>query len=120
MRASQPWRTAWSRTLRAKGTSAEAKLWGELRNRQFAGLKFVRQAPIGRYFADFLCRDQKVIIEVDGATHGTEAELAADEARTRELGQLGFRIFRATNSDVFENIAGVLSSRLAFINKTNG
>ena len=115
MRRSQPWQTLRSRTLRTNATAAEAKLWAAVRNRQLAGLKFVRQAPVGGYFADFVCRECRVIIELDGATHGADAEIKADTVRTRELECLGYRVFRAGNRDVFDNLDGVVTSLLAFI-----
>ena len=117
MRTSQPWRTNRSRVLRANETSAEEKLWSELRNRQFAGLKFVRQAPIGTYFVDFLCRERKIIVEVDGGTHGSNAEIAADAAREAQLQRLGFRTFCAWNGDVYDNMDGVLEALLAFVDE---
>jgi very-short-patch-repair endonuclease len=43
-----------------------------LRKRNF-GRGFVVAVSIGPYFADFACREEKLIVEVDGATHGTEA-----------------------------------------------
>ena len=55
----------------------------DLRNLNLDGWKFVRQAPIESYFVDFLCRAHKVVVEVDGGTHGTEAEIAYDERRSR-------------------------------------
>ncbi len=79
------------------------------------GLKFVRQMPIGAYVADFTCREKLVIVEVDGGTHGTDAEVAADAARTAELERLGFRIFRVWNGDVCDNLDGVLDTLAAFI-----
>ncbi len=100
MRAAQPWRTNRARVMRASQTSAEAKLWSELRARRFIGLKFVRQLPIGAYVADFACREKRVIVEVDGGTHGTDAEIAADAGRRAELERLGFRVFRVWNGDV--------------------
>jgi very-short-patch-repair endonuclease len=121
MRGSQPWQTNRSRVLRSQPISAEAKLWAKLRNRQLGGLKFARQAPIGRYFADFLCREHKVVVEVDGGTHGTGAERTEDKMRTVELNRLGYRVFRILNIDVYENIPGVLDALLAFIReKTPG
>jgi very-short-patch-repair endonuclease len=45
------------RMLRRHSTSAESRLWAELRNRQLGGFKFVRQMPIGSYIADFVCRE---------------------------------------------------------------
>ena len=112
MRSSQPWRTNRSRVLRSLLVTAETKLWNELRNRQLNGFKFVRQAGIGPYFADFLCRERKLIVEVDGATHGLDAEIATDEARTAELQRLGYRVFRVTNDDIARNLSGVLESIL--------
>ncbi|MEZ0303456.1 MAG: endonuclease domain-containing protein [Hyphomicrobiaceae bacterium] len=117
MRRAQPWRTNRARVLRSKSSSAEDRLWSRLRNRNFAGLKFTRQAPVGPYFVDFLCRDRKIIVEVDGGTHGTAAEISHDERRATELRQLGYRVFRACNIDVYENIDGVLDTLLAFIEK---
>ena len=108
MRGSQPWLTNRARALRSRQPAAEEKLWGELRNRQLGGCKFVRQAAIGPYFADFLCRERRLIVEVDGATHASDAEVAADAARTAELEHFGYRVCRVASGDVERNIDGVL------------
>ncbi len=108
MRGEQPWKTNRSRVLRSQSGFAERKLWSALRDRQLNGHKFVRQASIDVYFADFLCREAKLLIEVDGATHGTDAEQAADADRTAKLGALGYRVLRFDNIDVIGNLAGVL------------
>jgi very-short-patch-repair endonuclease len=115
MRGEQPWRTNRSRALRSRPISAEAKLWSRLRNRQLGGHKFVRQMPIDPYFVDFVCRERKVIVEVDGGTHSTDVELARDEARTLHLRRLGYRVFRVTNDDAYNNIDYMLDALLAFI-----
>ncbi len=117
MRSGQPWRTNRARTLRANNTSAEARLWEELRDRRLGGLKFVRQAPIASYYVDFLCRKRKTIVEIDGGTHSTGAELTNDAMRTEELGQLGYRLFRASNADVHDNLGDVLDALLAFVHE---
>jgi len=115
MRRAQPWQTNRSRMLRSKSSSAEQRLWSRLRNRNFGGLKFVRQAPMGPYFVDFLCRERQIIIEVDGGTHGTDAEIGRDAVRAAALRRLGYRVFRIRNIDVYENLDGVLDSLVAFI-----
>ncbi len=112
MRGSQPWKTNRSRVLRAHSTSAEAQLWRRLRNRQFGGLKFVRQAPIGPYYVDFLCRSEWLIVEIDGGTHSTKDELARDAKRERFLTAQGYRVFRLTNHDVYEDMEGALDTLL--------
>jgi very-short-patch-repair endonuclease len=78
-----------------------------LRNRRLARWKFRRQHPIDRYFVDFVCIDGKLIVEVDGATHSTAAELSNDTERTRVLESFGFQIIRVTNTDIYENLEGV-------------
>jgi very-short-patch-repair endonuclease len=44
-----------ARKLRKNSTIAERKLWHRLRSRNFLGLKFRRQEPIGNYIVDFAC-----------------------------------------------------------------
>ena len=114
MRRTQPWKTLRARTLRANETSAEQKLWDALRNRQLGGLKFARQVSIAPFFADFVCRDLKLIVEVDGATHSTPEELEQDSAREAFLKAKGYRVFRVLNDDVYNNLDGVLDTLLAF------
>jgi len=85
-------------------------LWGALRARRLAGYKFVRQLPIGPYFA---CREEALVVEVDGATHSTDQEVARDAHRDRILGEAGFRVLRIANDDVFHNLDGVKETILA-------
>ena len=115
MRGEQPWRTNRSRVLRSQPISAEAKLWTHLRTRQLGGHKFARQIPIGPYFADFVCRERNVVVEVDGGTHSTDEEVAHDERRTSDLRALGYHVFRVCNDDVYHNLDYVLDALLAFV-----
>ncbi len=120
MRRAQPWKTNRARVLRSKATSAEEHLWYELRARGFNGMKFVRQCPIGPFFVDFACRERKIIVEVDGGTHSTSEERARDKARSDYLEEQGFRIFRAHNQEVYDNLDGVLDTLLAFVEGKTG
>ena len=115
MRTTQTWRTNRSRVLRSNSTSAEDLIWSELRGRRLGGLKFVRQCPVGPFFADFVCRENKIIVEIDGGTHGTETEVARDQTRSAYLLAVDFRIFRVHNQDVYDNIDGVLDTLLASV-----
>ncbi|MGA8584464.1 MAG: DUF559 domain-containing protein [Roseiarcus sp.] len=83
MRGSQIPETRRARVLRQSQTHAEASLWRALRGRGLDGLKFVRQEPIGPYFADFVCRDKRLVVEIDGATHSTDEDLRGDSASDR-------------------------------------
>jgi very-short-patch-repair endonuclease len=102
-----------ARKLRRNSTSAESRLWCELRNRQLGGFKFVRQEPVGAYVADFACREAKLIVEVDGATHSAEEEVKRDAVRSFALERVGYRIIRVQNDDVYNAMEGVLQSILA-------
>ncbi len=97
-----------ARRLRESQTSAEAKLWQALRNRQLARWKFRRQHPIDRYIVDFVTLDGKLIVEVDGVTHFSPAEVQRDKVRTEVLEACGFLVIRVSNTDVYENLEGVL------------
>jgi len=95
---------------------AEAKLWNELRNRQLNGFKFVRQFPIGRYFADFACREVHLVVEVDGSQHSGSGY---DRRRDSFMHSNGWAILRFWNVDVLteteavtETIVAVLDGRL--------
>lgn len=115
MRAAQPWRTNRARSLRSTGTSAEMQMWQQLRGRRFKGQKFIRQMPIGPFFADFACRTEKFIIEVDGGMHATPEEIERDRERSEFLARHGYRIYRGRNAEIYENIDGVMESISAYL-----
>ncbi len=104
------------RHLRRQATDAETKLWFALRDRHLGGFKFVRQEAIGCYIVDFVCREKKLIIEVDGGQH---AENRRDRARDRVLAADGYHVLRFWNSDVLSNRDGVLSVILAKLEETD-
>ena len=62
------------------------------------------------YIADFASRSERLVIELDGDTHGDRE--AYDAARTRALEQRGYRVIRFTNADVMTNLDGVLRTIL--------
>ncbi len=116
MRGPDQPKTKRARSLRQTDNDAEEKLWNELRNRQLNGFKFVRQFPIGRYFADFACREVHLVVEVDGSQHsGSSYDRHRDEFMNRN----GWAILRFWNGDVLteteavtETIVAVLDGRL--------
>ena len=73
------------------------------------GFKFSRQVPIGPYIVDFACREQRLIVEVDGATHSTEEELAHDNRRTEFLKSEGNGVIRFQNDEVLNGMDEVLT-----------
>jgi very-short-patch-repair endonuclease len=117
MRGPRIQETERARALRSDPPSAEAKLWSRLRARRLGGFKFVRQEPIGPYFADFCCREEKLVVEVDGATHSTDGELAHDKRRDAFLLAHGYRVLRVRNGEVYEETDNVLETILAALEK---
>src|ERR1700761_4262865 len=97
-----------ARKLRESQTSAEAKLWQALRNRRLARWKFRRQHAIDRYVVDFVTLDGKLIVEVDGVTHAEPSEIMQVKVRSEVLERCGFHIVRVGNTDVYDNLEGVV------------
>ena len=101
-----------ARSLRRNETEAENRLWQMLRARQLAGYKFVRQLPIGPYFADLACREAALVVELDGGQHATSE---SDEARTKYLNSQGYSVLRVWNDQVLTNGRAVAETILAAI-----
>jgi very-short-patch-repair endonuclease len=99
-----------ARSLRRNATSAERRLWQGLRREQIAGFRFRRQVILSGFVADFACFEARLVIEVDGATHGTDEEIVRDAARSTALAAHGYDVLRFTNDDVFNNLDGVLET----------
>lgn len=114
MRGPRPKQAQRARDLWVNSTKAELLVWRHLRNRQLGGFKFVRQEPIGHYYADFLCRERRVIVEVDGGQH---ADSESDRKRDADLGALGYRVIRIWNNEALQNIDGVLQTLLSELRK---
>jgi len=99
-----------ARSLRRDATNAERRLWEGLRRKQLAGFRFRRQVILGGFIADFASFDARLVIELDGATHSTDQEIAYDAARSAALVAQGFTVQRFTNDDVYRNLDGVLET----------
>ena len=110
MRPEKPAQTRFRRSLRRAETEAERRLWHRLRDRRLAGFKFVRQESIGRYVADFCCREARLIVEVDGGQH---ADSEYDRVRDAWLSGSGYRVLRFWNAEIMDDIVGVTDTILA-------
>jgi very-short-patch-repair endonuclease len=104
MRGAKEHKTERARRLRRAATKAETALWYRLRSRALNGHKFVRQEPIGSYTVDLICREHRLIIEVDGGQH---ADNARDAVRDKWFVDHNYRVLRFWNNDVLGNMSGV-------------
>jgi very-short-patch-repair endonuclease len=98
-----------ARELRKEMTPAEKRLWQVLRGNRLDGLYFRRQHAVGTYILDFVCVQEKLVIEVDGGSHLEQEEY--DSERTQWLeDEKGYRVIRFTNDDVLKNIHEVVEA----------
>jgi very-short-patch-repair endonuclease len=86
-------------------TEAERRIWQILRSHQMKGYKFRRQVPMGQYIADFVCHEERLIVEIDGGQHDRSSPQEAE--RTGFLQNQGYRVLRFWNNEVLANLDGV-------------
>jgi len=103
-------RTRRSRELRQHQTYAENILWQALRASHLDGLRFRRQHPIDRYFADFACVSLKLVIELDGGVHEDDDRQLNDYHRQQEIERLGWCVLRFPNAQVTGSLRTVLAA----------
>ena len=98
-------KTEQARSLRKDVVPAEYLLWKALRNRALGGFKFRRQHPVAQYIVDFACVECMVIAEADGESHLTNRR--SDHERTAMLEQLGWRVLRYWNTEIYDDLDAV-------------
>jgi very-short-patch-repair endonuclease len=97
-----------AKTLRIHSTRSEIRLWSEvLRNKQMLGYAFLRQRPVGNFIADFMQKDLKLVIELDGITHFDEEGVKRDMQKDKVLNELGFTVIRFKDEDVMKQLESV-------------
>ena len=94
--------------LRENATDAEKELWKYLKGKGLSGRKFRRQHSIGYYIVDFYCPGEKLIIELDGKIHLRPEVKINDKDRNEWLDELGLKIIRFKNEEIFSDINRVL------------
>ncbi|HEY5817804.1 MAG TPA: DUF559 domain-containing protein [Mesorhizobium sp.] len=99
-----------ARVLQSGDTEPEYRLWGELRGRRLNGYKFVRQVPLGPYIVDFLCREQMLVVELDGSQH---SDSQYDARRDLWLTGQGYSVLRFWNHEVLQERRALLDTLLA-------
>lgn len=99
-----------ARELRSRLTFSEQVLWAQLRGSRL-GVAFRRQAPIGRYIADFLAPSARLIVEIDGGYHAQRR--SADARRDRVLARLGYRVLRLEAELVTRDVAQAVERIIA-------
>jgi very-short-patch-repair endonuclease len=77
------------------------------------GRKFRRQYRIGPYFADFVCVEHRVVVEIDGGQHVERA--GYDGQRTACMQSAGWRVIRFWNDEAILRTEAVLEAIIAAV-----
>ena len=96
-----------ARELRKEMTPAEKRLWPQLRDMKQADIRFRRQVIFNRYIVDFASHSAKLVVELDGDSHGSDKAIRSDEIRDAYLRSRGYRVLRFSNQEVHENLEAV-------------
>lgn len=107
-----------ARSLRQAQTPPERLLWSRLRGRRLHNFKFRRQQPIGPFTVDFYCAEAKLVVEVDGARHGTRRK--QDDARDQRMESEGIMVHRVTVSFLMSDTDAVLTTILRLLQERTG
>jgi very-short-patch-repair endonuclease len=93
--------------MRHAPTASEARLFEALRAGQL-GVTFRRQVPLlGRFIADLVAPEVKLVIEVDGLYHARRA--AADARRERALVRAGYHVLRLDAGLVMRDVGAAVA-----------
>jgi very-short-patch-repair endonuclease len=93
-----------ARVLRRWAPEPQVILWQALRNRQVAGLRFRRGAPVGDRIVDFHCPAARLVVEVTGKAQDRQTITRRDA----ELRAMGLQVFRLQRERVLDDLPGVL------------
>ena len=79
-------------------------MWNVLKAKRLGGYKFVRQFPLGPYYADFVCRSKRLVVEIDGSQH---VDSAYDRSRDKYMSDSGYSVLRFWSVDVLKKSSAV-------------
>ena len=94
-----------AQALRKNMTKEEKHLWYDFL-RSYP-IKFIRQKIIDGYIVDFYCAKAKIVVELDGAQHGEEANLEKDALRDESLSKYDIQVIRIPNYEIWQNFNSV-------------
>lgn len=94
-----------SRNLRKNMTKEERHLWYDfLKN---LPVSINRQKIFQNYIVDFYCDKAKIVIEVDGSQYYEEEALEKDKIRDAYFEELGIKVLRYSNRDIWNDFSAV-------------
>ncbi|MDD2870772.1 MAG: DUF559 domain-containing protein [Candidatus Gracilibacteria bacterium] len=107
-----------SRKLRKNMTESEVILWGFIKSGKL-GVKFLRQKPLYLYtensgldrfiIPDFICVENKIILEIDGSIHDIDEIFKLDLYKEGLLKKIGYKVIRIKNDEIKKNTYKVIN-----------
>lgn len=101
-----------ARALRKDMSLPEVLLWRCLRRRSL-GLRFRKQHPLAPYILDFYCPEVRLVVEIDGESHGRGDQPARDATKDAFLVAHGLKIVRIPARDVLADPEAVAEGIVA-------
>ena len=112
-----------ARKLRHDMTEVEVILWEKLRDRRLSWKKFLRQCPIYVYtenswldryiIPDFVCKNEKLIIELDWSVHDLEEVYLLDIEKEKLLKNNWYKVLRFKNEEIHNSLQTVIEKIVA-------
>jgi very-short-patch-repair endonuclease len=99
-----------ARQLRQEMNDAEKRIWYRVRANRLGGHRFRRQYPMGQYIVDFVCLRSRLVVEIDGESHGHDAAERKDAQRAAWIEGRGFRVIRLRNDYVLNHTDEAIES----------
>ena len=100
--------TGQRRQLRGSMPEAEVILWSRLKGRLLLGCKFRRQYRVESFVIDFFSVEIKLGIELDGDSQFQPDAPEYGRNRQQFIESFGIRIVRILNTEIYDNLDGVL------------
>ena len=81
---------------------------GEDKRKTIERIPILYQKTIGSCIVDFYCPKAKLVIELDGGQHYSSEGKAKDMTRDGYMKDIGLKVLRFSDKEVFENTQSVL------------
>ncbi|MCK5215180.1 MAG: DUF559 domain-containing protein [Candidatus Omnitrophica bacterium] len=95
-----------AKTMLRFSSKAEEALWQYLKAQHKQGMTFQRLHPVGRFIADFVNVQKKIIIEIDNNCPAEDPAQGVE--RNIWFKAYGYKVLRFLSSEVSEDINGVI------------
>ncbi|MEX6625764.1 DEAD/DEAH box helicase [Tenacibaculum salmonis] len=98
---------------RKNKTSKEERILWDVLSTISTTSKFIRYYIIDEFLIDFICLEKKLIIEVNGKYHTTEAQQEAINLRTEVLTAFGYKVVRLNENQIINTLEKTIARIIA-------